>query len=171
MGIQPEPSPMQEQVNVKVMSSEISPNQFGHGAVPVAPTQPNKLPCLCVSLCKTSSRKRQVEIVLHFMLLLHMKFALYLNPNLFFHRFHPTVTSASPTSHSQQPHSSTHLQSHRSRGLQQRDRSIPTCTPALLLPEDAPTRDHFQQLLCTSPTAHALTMLSPSPSQASPEQP
>lgn len=126
MGIQPEPSPMQEQVNVKVMSSEISPNQFGHGAVPVAPTQPNKLPCLCVSLCKTSSRKRQVEIVLHFMLLLHMKFALYLNPNLFFHRFHPTVTSASPTSHSQQPHSSTHLQSHRSRGTD-------PSPPALLL--------------------------------------
>lgn len=81
MGIQPEPSPMQEQVNVKVMPSETSPNQFGHRAVPVAPTQPKQMPCLCVSVCKTPSRKRQVETVLHFMLLLHLKFAFYLIPN------------------------------------------------------------------------------------------
>lgn len=76
MGIQPEPSPKQEQV--KVMSSETSPNQLGHGAVPVAPTQPKQMPCLCVSKCKTSSRKRQVKTVLHFMLLLHLKFTLTL---------------------------------------------------------------------------------------------
>lgn len=54
---------------------------------------------------------------------------------MIFSKVSSSVTPAFPTSHSQWPQSSTHLQSHRSRGLRQRDRSIPTCTPALLLPE------------------------------------
>lgn len=99
MGMQPEPLPTQEQVKVRL--SETSPNQSGHGAVPVAPTQPKQMPRLCVSLCKTSSRKRQVKTVLHFRLLLQLKFTLHLNPNCFSHKFHPTVTPASPTCHSQ----------------------------------------------------------------------